>query len=250
LGRLTWRPARVADVREETPRAQSLLLSVPDWPGHLPGQHMDVRLTAEDGYQAQRSYSIASAPGAPLLMLTVERLEGGEVSPYLTTEVRPGDTLEVRGPIGGYFVWDAACPGPLLLLAGGSGMVPLMSMLRHRAAGTAAGTAAAPARLLYSCRTGADVLYRAELEALAAADPELRVWYTLTRARAGDPAGFRRRVDAGMLGEVAWPPEDGPLAYVCGGNGFVETVASALAGLGYAPDRIRTERFGPSGAGE
>lgn len=247
MGRLTWRPALVAGVRDETPRARSLLLSVPDWPGHLPGQHVDVRLTAEDGYRAERSYSIASAPGAPLLTLTVERLEGGEVSPYLTTEVRPGDTLEVRGPIGGYFVWDGAPPAPLLLLAGGSGMVPLMSMLRHRAARRAAGLSPAPARLLYSCRTGADILYRGELESLGTADPDLRVRFTLTRARPGDPPGFRRRLDAAMLSEVAWPPEDGALAYVCGGNGFVETATSALTGLGHAPERIRTERFGPSG---
>ncbi len=221
-------------------------MSVPDWPGHLPGQRVDVRLTAEDGYQAQRSYSLASAPADPWLMLKVERVQGGEVSPYLTDELRAGDALELRGPIGGYFVWDTARGGPLLLLAGGSGMVPLMSMLRHRKRLRQAGGRVVPARLLYSCRTETDILYRRELDALAA-DPAVGVWYALTRAQPGDQADFRRRIDLAMLRSVAWGPEAEPAIFVCGGHGFVEAAASALLALGHAADRIRTERFGPSG---
>ena len=240
-----WRLARVTALRGETPRVRTLELAVPDWPGHRAGQHVDIRLTAEDGYQARRAYSIASAPEQPSLALTVERLDDGEVSPYLTQEVRAGDRLELRGPVGGYFVWEAAMGGPLLLLAGGSGIVPLMAMLRHR---TASGSRV-PARLLHSCRTPEDAIYLHDLEGMAERDGALDVRYTFTRAQ---PVGWRddrRRVDAAMVTGVAWPPSVRPWAYVCGPSGFVDTCAAALADRGYPHDRIRTERFGPSGGG-
>jgi ferredoxin-NADP reductase len=241
--RLSWRPAEVVEVVAETPRVSSLVLAVPGWPGHRAGQHVDVRLTAEDGYQAQRSYSIASAPEeAERLTLTVERIDDGEVSPYLVDELRPGDRLELRGPIGGYFVWEAWMTDPLLLVAGGSGVCPLMAMLRHRAA--RAGTV--PARLLYSARSLDDVIYRAELDRLAH-DSGAEVALTLTRSRPEGWTGFARRVDREMLTEVAWPPERRPLAYVCGPTPFVEAVASALVALGHPADRVKTERFGPTG---
>jgi ferredoxin-NADP reductase len=240
--RLTWRSATVLDNRAETPRVHRLVLDVPGWPGHLPGQHVVVRLTAEDGYVAQRSYSLASPPEVSELHLTVERLDAGEVSPYLTEEVRRDDVLELRGPIGGYFVWEADAGGPLLLVAGGSGVVPLMSMLRHRAAAGAA----VPARLLYSARGIEDVIYREELERLAAEDGELDVRYTLTRAQPPGWSGYSRRVDGDMLAEVAFPNADG-LAFVCGPTRFVEAVADGLVAVGYAPERVRTERFGPTG---
>jgi ferredoxin-NADP reductase len=243
-GRLTWRLARVAGTRPETPTCTTLVLDVPGWPGHRAGQHVDVRLTAEDGYQAQRSYSIASAPSDERVELCVERIDDGEVSPYLVDELRAGDQLELRGPVGGYFVWEPATGGPLLLVSGGSGIVPLMAMLRHRAASGAG----EPARLLHSSRTFADVLYREELERLAAADPTLAVRHTLTRAQPPGWDGYARRIDAAMLREVAWPPADQPLAYVCGPTLLVETVANSLLELGHDPARIRTERFGPTGA--
>jgi ferredoxin-NADP reductase len=227
----------------ETARVKSLVLDVPGWPGHRPGQHVDVRLTAEDGYQAQRSYSIASPADDERLVLTVERLDDGEVSPYLVDELRAGDRLELRGPIGGYFVWGPQAGEPLFLLAGGSGIVPLMAMIRHRAA---AGIAA-PARLLYSSRTLDDVIYRTELDELAGAADGPAVWHTLTRAQPPGWNGYGRRVDAELVGEVAWPAEAGAVAFVCGPTAFVETGATALVGLGYPPDRIRTERFGPTG---
>jgi ferredoxin-NADP reductase len=241
--RLTWRLAEVVEVIAETPRVRSLVLAVPDWPGHLAGQHVDVRLTAEDGYQAQRSYSIASAPeDEGRLTISVERLEDGEVSPYLAGELRAGDQLELRGPIGGYFVWDATRSDPVLLVAGGSGVCPLMAMLRHRAARSSG----VPARLLYSARDLDDVIYRSELERLAAGEG-LDVVLTLTRARPAGWTGYGRRVDAEMLAEVAWPPERRPLVYVCGPTPFVESVAGSLVALGHDPGRIRTERFGPTG---
>lgn len=228
----------------ETPRVSSLMLSVPEWPGHLAGQHVDVRLTADDGYQAQRSYSISSAPEDDgQLTLTVERLEDGEVSPYLAGELRAGDQLELRGPIGGYFVWNASASDPLLLVAGGSGICPLMAMLRHRAARSSD----VPVRLLYSARDLGDVIFRPELDRLAAAGDGAEVKLTLTRARPPGWTGYGRRVDAEMLGEVAWPSERRPLAFVCGPTPFVEAVASALVTLGQDPGRIRTERFGPTG---
>ncbi len=241
--RLAWQLARVVASTPEASRFWNLALEVPGWPGHRPGQHVDVRLTADDGYQAERSYSIASAPDGELVTLTVERIDGGEVSPYLADELRAGDRLELRGPIGGYFVWEPALGGPLLLVAGGSGVVPLMAMLRYR---TMTGSRV-PARLLYSSRSDADILYRDELDALAGADDHLRVLHTLTRAQPAGWTGYRRRIDAPMLAEVAWPPGDRPLAYVCGPTRLVEAVATLLVELGHDPARVRTERFGPTG---
>jgi ferredoxin-NADP reductase len=241
--RLTWQLGDVVDVVDETPRVRSLLLSVPGWPGHRAGQHVDVRLTAEDGYQAQRSYSISSAPEErERLALTVERLEDGEVSPYLVDELTIGDRLELRGPIGGYFVWDGDETDPLLLVAGGSGICPLMAMLLHRATRPSP----APARLLYSSRSLEDVIFRAELDRLAARDG-LQVTLTLTRARPPGWTGYRRRVDAEMLEAVSWPPGQRPLAFVCGPTPFVEQAARSLVALGHDPGQVRTERFGPTG---
>jgi ferredoxin-NADP reductase len=225
----------------ETPRVHSLLLDVPDWPGHLAGQHVDIRLTSEDGYQAQRSYSIASAPEDRRLMLTIERLEEGEVSPYLSDALKPGDALELRGPIGGYFVWHEPLGGPLLLLAGGSGVVPFRSILRHHAATRSR----VPVRLLYSARRFAEVIYREELERLAANGVEVK--FTLTREWPGGWTGYRRRIDPDLLREIAWPPSENPLVYACGPTSFVETAANTLVSLGHQPTRIRTERFGPTG---
>ncbi len=244
--RLEGRVATVVTVRDETPRARTLVLDVPDWPGHRAGQHVDVRLVAEDGYQAQRSYSIASAPEESTVALTVERLDDGEVSPYLAGELRAGDGLEVRGPIGGWFAWDVRDGGPLLLVAGGSGIVPLMAMLRHHARAEAARGARVPVRLLYSARTAADVIYHDELARLAA--PEVEIAYTLTREPAPVPwARYQRRIDRAMLDEVAWPAADAPLAFVCGPTPLVESVAALLVAMGHDPARVRTERFGPTG---
>jgi len=235
LGRLTWLVAEVAGTVTETPAVRTLLLDVPGWAGHRAGQHVDVRLTAEDGYQAERSYSIASAPGDSVA-LTVERLDDGEVSPYLVDEVVPGDRFELRGPIGGYFVWEPdGAPDPVFLVAGGSGIVPLMAMLRHR---RAAGSDV-PARLLYSARTGEDVIYRGELAEMGA-----EVVQTLTRAQPPGWAGYARRVDVDMLREVAYSPQANPRVFVCGPTRFVEAVAEGLVALGHKPGRIRTERFG------
>jgi ferredoxin-NADP reductase len=237
-GRLTWQVATVDEVLEETPRVRTIVLDVPDWPGHRAGQHLDVRLTAEDGYRAEREYSIASAPGEPVA-ITVERLEDGEVSPYLTEELRAGDGIELRGPIGGYFVWDGDSM-PLLLVAGGSGVVPLRAMVRHRQRSGSE----APVRLLYSSRTLDDVIYRAELED---AGDGVEIVHTLTRERPPGWAGHARRVDAELLAEVAWPADDGGLAFVCGPTNFVEAVAKGLVDLGYPPARVKTERFGATG---
>lgn len=224
----------------ETPQVRTLVLDVPGWNPHRAGQHVDVRLTAEDGYQAERSYSIASAPGEPPA-LTVERLDDGEVSPYLVDEAVPGDRFELRGPIGGYFVWDAdTAADPLLLIAGGSGVVPFRSMLRHRAE---AGSTV-PTQLLYSARTYEDLIYRDELDELAERDGSLEVVETLTRAQPPGWAGRSGRVDAELLREVAFPPELEPRVYVCGPTNFVEAVAEGLVGLGHKAGRIRTERFG------
>jgi ferredoxin-NADP reductase len=205
---------------------------------------VDVRLTAPDGYQAERSYSIASPPEEqPLVTLTVERLDDGEVSPYLTEELRVGDQLELRGPIGGYFVWEASMGGPLLLVAGGSGIVPLMAMLRHRAA---VGSSV-PTRLLYSSRSYEDIIYRDELTRLVKSTSRLEVVHTLTRAQPPGWTGYQRRIDADMLREVAWPADQGPLVYICGPTPFVETAAGSLVTLGQEPGRVKTERFGPTG---
>jgi ferredoxin-NADP reductase len=240
-GRLTWQVATVGSVRAETASVRTIDLDVPDWAGHRAGQHLDIRLTADDGYVAERSYSIASAPGEPV-MVTVERLDDGEVSPYLTEELRVGDEIEVRGPIGGYFVWDGDdTPLPLLLAAGGSGVVPFRSILRHRAS---IGSAA-PVRLLYSARSLPDVIYRAELDHPA---DGVEVIYTLTRQQPPDWTGHSGRVNAALLADVAWPISRRPMAFVCGPTAFVETVAAALVGLGYPADKVKTERYGGAGA--
>jgi ferredoxin-NADP reductase len=237
--RLSWQLSTVSSVTDETATVRTIHLDVPDWPGHRAGQHLDIRLTAEDGYRAERSYSIASAPGEPVA-ITVERLDDGEVSPYLTEELRQGDQLELRGPIGGYFVWDAVDGGPLVLLAGGSGIVPLRAILRHR---ERTGSAV-PVRLLYSSRSLPDVIYRAELDKLG---DGVEVIYVLTRQQPPGWTGYARRVDAKMLAEVAWPASQAPLAYACGPTSFVEAVAGGLVELGYPAQRVKTERFGATG---
>jgi ferredoxin-NADP reductase len=242
LGRLTWLAAEVIGTAAETPRVQTLRLQADGWPGHRAGQHLDVRLTAEDGYQAFRSYSIATAPDDELA-ITVERLDDGEVSPYLVDELREGDRIEVRGPIGGYFVWDASERGPLLLIGGGSGVVPLMAMIRHRA-GSGSST---PTRLLYSSRTLEDVIYREELDELAARQDGFELFHTLTRSQPEGWAGYGRRIDAEILREVAWPAADEPQVFVCGSTRFVDTAADGLVAVGYEPQRVKTERFGATG---
>jgi ferredoxin-NADP reductase len=240
--RLTWQLADVVESIEETPRVRSIVLNPAAWSGHRAGQHVDIRLTAEDGYQAQRSYSIASAPADPALVVTVERLGDGEVSPYLVDELRPGDKLELRGPIGGYFVWDVPTGGPLLLVGGGSGIVPLMAMLRQRVAVASE----VEVRLLASWRTADDIIYAAELERLGALEG-VEIVHTLTRGAPATWSGRAGRIDQALLAEVAWPPETTSLAYVCGPTGLVESVAADLVALGHAPHRIKTERFGPTG---
>ncbi|WP_344923402.1 ferredoxin reductase [Streptosporangium oxazolinicum] len=243
LGRLIWRVATVTAVRDETPGARTITLDVPGWPGHLAGQHVDVRLTAPDGYSTQRSYSIATAADGDRVELTVELLPDGEVSPYLAQVLSPGDPLEVRGPIGGWFVWRPETPEPVQLVAGGSGVVPLMAMIRARAS-AGIGT---PFRLLYSTRGPRSALYRAELDRWSADGSGLDVTYAYTREV---PDGWERppaRVDAALLAETVWPPERQPAVFVCGPTGFVETVAGLLVSAGHDPRLIRTERFGPSG---
>lgn len=241
LGRLSWRLAEVVDFTAETQRVRSIALHVPGWPGHLPGQHVDVRLTAEDGYQAQRSYSIANPSEGERVELTVEEIPDGEVSAFLVGELRAGDRFELRGPIGGYFVWEPVHGGPLQLVAGGSGIVPLMAMIRANAAMSEP----VPTRLLYSVRTPEDIIYRAELEQLT--DDHAQVTYTSTRIRPPNWRGYDRRVDSAILDEATWPPWEGPHVFVCGPTGFVETVADTLVALGHRPGRVKTERFGPSG---
>jgi ferredoxin-NADP reductase len=240
--RMDWLATRVVAKRDETPRVRSIVFECPMWEGHIAGQHVDIRLTAEDGYQAQRSYSIASAPEDDQLVLTVERLQEGEVSPYLFDDLAPGDELEMRGPIGRYFVWTPEIGRPLLMIAGGSGVVPFRAMLRHRAAQGADG----PARLLYSSRTIEDVIYRDELTGFEDSE-DVEVSLALTRAQPEGWDGFARRVDAEILSEVAWAPAEKAKTYVCGPTGFVETVANSLVDLGHPPESIRTERFGPTG---
>lgn len=238
------------DVVRETSRTRTLVLDVPEWPGHRAGQHVDVRLTAEDGYQAERSYSIASPPEDTRLSLTVERLNDGEVSPYLSDELHAGDTIELRGPIGGYFVWDIPRGGPLFLVAGGSGIVPLMAMLRHRNAALATRAddrQRLPARLLYSSRRWDEVIYRDELAHLAENDKTLEVVHTLTRDQPEGWTGFARRIDRTMLEEIAWPASEQPRVFVCGPTPLVESVAGSLVELGHQPAMVRTERFGPTG---
>jgi ferredoxin-NADP reductase len=241
--KLVWRIGEVVETRHATPRTKSLLLDVPGWEGHKAGQHVDVRLTAEDGYQAQRSYSIASAPEDESLELVVERLDDGEVSPYLADELRAGDKLELRGPIGGWFTWEVREGGPLFLVGGGSGIAPLMAMIRHRAAAESD----APCRLLYSSRSREETIFTDELDRLVTSDNSLEVVQTLTRSQPPGWTGYARRIDDEMLAEVAPSPEQGPLTFVCGPTPLVESVATALVGLGHDAGRIKTERFGPTG---
>jgi ferredoxin-NADP reductase len=240
---LNWQLGTVVELHEETGRVTSIVLRLPDWAGHRAGQHVDVRLTAEDGYQAQRSYSIASAPEDDDLVLTVEWIEDGEVSSYLVGELHAGDELELRGPIGGYFVWEQALGGPLVLLGGGSGIAPLRAMLRHhRAVGSTV-----PVRLLYSARAERELIFRDEL-VRAGGGGTVDVRFTLTREQPPDWPGYARRIDRELIADVAWPPDERPLIYVCGPTGFVEAAADALVSLGHDPGRIRTERFGPTGS--
>jgi len=240
--RLNWQLATVVELIDETERTRSIVLEPSDWPGHRAGQHVDVRLTADDGYQAQRSYSIASAPEDGRLMLTVERIEDGEVSPYLAGELRAGDQLELRGPVGGYFVWSDRGSGPVLLIAGGSGIVPFRSMLRHRAATSSA----VPVRVLYSARSLHEMIYRDELMRCAACSGA-DVRFTLTREWPDTWRGHRGRISPQLLAEISWPTGDRPLNFVCGPSGFVETAAGALVACGHPAARIKTERFGPTG---
>jgi ferredoxin-NADP reductase len=240
---IPWLSAEVREIIVETPRVKTIWFGVPHWPRHLPGQHVDVRLTAEDGYQAQRSYSIASRPEDDGVALTVERLEDGEVSTFLTDELRAGDHIELRGPLGGYFTWTVERGGPLALVAGGSGIVPLMAMVRHRATQGSQ----IPTHLLSSWRAVEDVIYRDELAGLAARQNGLEVTHTLTRHAPPDWRGHTRRIDRKLLLEALPAPEARPLAYVCGPTPMVESVANLLVSLGHAPERIRTERFGPTG---
>lgn len=240
-GRLNWQLARVLELIPETPHTTSLVLSAPDWAGHRAGQHVDVRLTAADGYQAQRSYSLACAPEDQNLELTVETIAYGEVSPYLTQQLRAGDDLELRGPIGGYFVWESSDPRPLQLIGGGSGIVPLRAMLRHRVATAAT----VPARVLYSARSVGDLIYAAEIPAWRQTGAEVAV--TLTRHVPAGWAGHRGRVTREMLEAAAFAPESEPHTFLCGPNRFVESVSELLLAAGHPASSIRTERFGPTG---
>jgi ferredoxin-NADP reductase len=245
MATLNWQIATVTALRDETPRVKTLSLMMPTWTGHKPGQHVDLRLTAEDGYQAERSYSIGSAPSEqPVIDLTVENVADGEVSPFLHDVLMVGDKFEVRGPIGGYFVWDGAAADPLLLVAGGSGVVPLMAMVRHR---EQVGSGA-PCTLLYSSRTPDDIIYAEELTRLAARNDGLRVIHTLTRSQPHGWTGYSRRIDMAMLGEVLEGTGRMAQAFVCGPTPLVESVAQSLVSLGLAPGQVRTERFGPSGS--
>jgi ferredoxin-NADP reductase len=243
--RLNWQPAMVVMFRDETPTVRSITFDVPAWMGHSAGQHVDIRLTAENGYQAERSYSIASAAGQDTrIELTVERLTNGEVSPFLTQELVIGDSIELRGPIGGYFNWKPGHSAPLMLIGGGSGVVPLMSMLRTR---YQVGSRV-PARLLYSSQTLEDIIYRQELDSLVAKGDGLSIVHTITR---GAPAGWQgetRRVDRDMLAAHVFSTAAEPLIFVCGPTSFVEVVADQLVVLGHEESAIRTERFGPTGA--
>jgi len=267
--RITWRLGTVIDVVAETRRARTLVLDVPGWPGHRAGQHVDIRLTAEDGDQAEPKL-VAKKPlilreradDSARALVTIEvggvwkdltdnvKLKNGEVSPYLSEQLRSGDKLELRGPIGGYFVWDVSLGGPIFLVAGGSGIVPLMAMLRHRNAVVGTDDAKGhrlPARLLYSSRGWDEVIYRDELSRLAEMDSALEVRHTLTREQPQGWSGFKRRIDRPMLEEVAWPPSERPQVFVCGPTPLVESAAQALVELGHQPALIKTERFGPTG---
>ncbi|MBR0911637.1 ferredoxin reductase [Bradyrhizobium japonicum] len=242
--RIEWQTGRVQAIMAETSRVKSIVLQPASWSGHWPGQHVDIRLTAEDGYQAERSYSIASPPEEQLLTFTVDRVEDGEVSPYLLDELRVGDVLEFRGPIGRHFIWSQARGGPICLIAGGTGITPLMAMLRHRKRSRSY----VPATLIYSARSFADVVYRDELDTMARGDPDLRLTYALTREQPCDWKGHRGRVTEALLAENSFAREENPTFFICGPTGFVEGISSVLVKLGFAPLTIRTERFGPTGA--
>jgi ferredoxin-NADP reductase len=246
-----WRSVTVVRVIRETSTVRTIVLDVPGWPGHRAGQYVDVRLAAGDGQQPRRSFSIASAPGDPHIALTIERLKNGEVSPHLCDELHVGDQFELRGPLG-HFVWDVSDGGPLLLVAGGSGIAPLMAMLRHRATvlTDAASRRALPARLLYSSRSASEIIFRAELEHMAADDHSLRVTHTITREPAPGWQGALGRIDRTLLATVAWPPAERPRIYICGPSPLVTFAATELIALGHDPTLIRTERFGPTGATE
>ncbi len=252
-GRLNWQVATLATAKVETATAKTLVLDVPDWPGHLAGQHVDVKLTAEDGYSAQRSYSIASAPDGARLELTVQRIADGEVSPYLTEVMEPGDAMELRGPIGYWFVWDPRSTAPVLLVAGGSGVVPLMAMIRAHAAARSE----VPLRLIYSVRTPADAIYADELTRRSVASP-LEVTYLYTRAApdalanpdptasAGPIRERASRINSDIIAEAAWPPDAKPAVFICGPSGFVEAASDLLVAAGHDPAQVKTERFGPT----
>jgi len=243
LGRLSWRVGTVVALRDETPTARTIVLDVPGWAGHVAGQHVDLRLTAPDGYSTERSYSIASAPDGDRLELTVVPVPDGEVSAYLTEVLISGDKLELRGPVGGWFVWRPGAADPVFLVAGGSGLVPLLAMIRTRAQ---AGEES-PFRLVYSVRDPASILYQAELRQRARDDQGLDVTYAFTRAAPPDCARPAGRIDSGLLAAAGWPPDRQPAVFVCGPTGFVETAANLLIDIGHDPQRIKTERFGTSG---
>lgn len=241
--RLEWRLAEVREILVETPRVKSLNLHVDGWTGHLPGQHVDIRLTSEDGYQVERSYSIASSPEDQRLTLTVERVEGGEVSPYLVDGIPIGAEFELRGPIGGYFTWTADMGGPLCLIAGGSGVTPLMAMLRHRRRPPERPSAL----LIYSSRSLQDVIYRNELEDMGRYDANLAIINTLTREQPAGWGGHKGRIDRDLLASAVFPPDLRPMIFICGPTQFVESISQLLVGLGHDPRAIKTERFGPTG---
>jgi ferredoxin-NADP reductase len=240
--RRAWRAARLAERRPETATASTLVLEVPGWPGHEAGQHVDVRLTADDGYQAARSYSLAAPPDGEHIEITVQEVPDGEVSTYLADDARSGDLMEVRGPVGGWFVWTPEDGGPVLLVAGGSGVVPLMAMIRTRD-----GISPAPFRLIYSVRSPEDRIFDHELRRRAIEDGELDVRFIYTRTAPDDEARPVGRITADDLVSLGWAPESKPRVYVCGPTGFVESVSDLLVGLGHDPGKIKTERFGPTG---
>jgi ferredoxin-NADP reductase len=241
-GRLNWLIAKAGEIFDETERVRSIVLDCPGWPGHLPGQHIDIRLTAEDGYQAQRSYSISAPADGEQVVITVELVDDGEVSPFLIEDLRVGDQIEIRGPIGGYFVWEPSRGGPVQLIGGGSGVAPLMAMLRERVRSGSD----VPVRYLSSARSYDDLIFRQELESITSEAEEVEVLHTLTRRQPPNWTGLTGRVNRVMLAQHVWPAFTRPLCYVCGPTGFVETVASALVALGHQPGRIKTERFGPT----
>jgi ferredoxin-NADP reductase len=240
--RRTWRPAVLVELRHETASASTLVLNVPGWSGHLAGQHVDVRLTAPDGYQAARSYSLAAPADSEQIEITVQRVPDGEVSSYLAGDAGPGDSVEVRGPVGGWFVWKPDQNDSVLLVAGGSGVVPLMAMIRTRG-----GISAAPFRLIYSVRRPEDRIYYDELARRDAEDAGLDVTFLYTRVTPEDESRAVGRISLDDLASYGWPAEVEPTCYVCGPTAFVETVSNLLIFLGHDPTRIRTERFGPSG---